>query len=108
MKRGDVEIIREGLKKSAAEKYANYSMLVAGANLAVDKYCDSVIAEADLAANTISSYSIQGRSITKRNIGDIPWESLTEALLKYFTAEEIPFPIYGNRVISIDFTMGAL
>lgn len=108
MKRGDVEIIREGLRKLAAEKFVSYPMLVAGANIAIDEYCDAKLAEFDLVANTISSYSIQGRSITKRNIGDIDWGELTENLLRYFDASDLPFRVYGNRVISIDFTLGAL
>lgn len=108
MKNGDIEILRKGLKELAARKYANYALLIAGANLAIDAFCDAKIAEVELNANTITSYSIQGRSITKRNIADIPWADLTADLLHYFNENELPFRTYGNRTIMVDFSWGAL
>lgn len=107
MKNGDIEIVRKGLKELAAEKYAGDSLMQAGANLAVDAFCDAKIAEVELNSNTITSYSIQGRSITKRNIADIPWVDLTADLLHYFTESEIPFRTFGNRTINVDFSGGA-
>ena len=107
MNKGDVEIIREGLKQIASKRFAENPIRRAGANIAVDAVCDAKIAEADILTNTISSYSIQGRSITKRNVGDIPWGSLLEDLAHYFTDDEIPFHQTGNAVISVDFSGGA-
>ena len=43
---------------------------------AIEEYCAAYRARLQLADGTITSYSIQGRSITKRNIGDIDLVSI--------------------------------
>lgn len=108
MKNGDIEIIRQGLKELAQTKYASQPLVQAGANLAIDAVCDAKVAEVELNANTISSYSVQGRSITKRNLADIPWADLMDDLQHYFDEAEIPFRTFGNKAISVDFSLGAL
>ena len=48
MNKGDVEIIREGLKQIASKRFAENPIRRAGANIAVDAVCDAKIAEADI------------------------------------------------------------
>lgn len=109
MKNGNIEIIRNELKKIAeARFYATFPIKYAGACEAVDAFCDAKIAFKELNANTITSYSIQGKSITKRNISDIPWADLVDDLLVYFNEDEVPSINYANRSIGVDFSWGAL
>ena len=106
MNKGDIEVIRGELKRIAQVRFADRKAMVAGANIAIDVVCDAKVAEADLMANNISSYSIQGRSITKRNLADIPWDLLMGNLSYYFDPSEIPFPTTGNNAICVDFSGG--
>jgi hypothetical protein len=108
MNRGDIENIRQKLKQIAFQRFGYGSVWLSASNIAVDALCDAKIAEAELMTNTISSYSIQGRSITKRNLADIPWDSLVNDCLTYFHESEIPFSSSGSRSISVDFSRGAL
>lgn len=108
MKNGNVEIIRNELKKIADERFASSPIKRASAHEAVDLYCDAKIAYKELNANTITSYSIQGKSITKRNIDDIPFADLIDTLALYFTEDEIPESIFANRSVGVDFSWGAL
>jgi hypothetical protein len=106
MNKSDIENIRNKLKEIAQRRYGLGSLYFSGACIAVDMLCDAKLAEADLVTNTISSYSIQGRSITKRNLGDIPWDSLMADLEEFFDPSEIPFRSTGGRSIRVDFSGG--
>ena len=66
MNKANIENIRSKLKGIAMQRFGLASTYYDGACIAVDMLCDAKIAEADLVSNSISSYSIQGRSITKR------------------------------------------
>lgn len=107
MKKNNIEPIRSHLKSIADARYAANPIFLYGAYEAIDIYCDAKIAYHELMAGTITSYSIQGRSISKRDIGNFPWDSLVEDLLNYFTQEEIPDSPKGNLAINVDFSKGA-
>lgn len=106
MNKADIENIRSKLKEIAQRRFGLGSLYFSGACIAVDMLCDAKLAEADIMTNTISSYSIQGRSITKRNLGDIPWDALLDDCLEYFNDEEIPFRKTGGRSVGVDFSGG--
>lgn len=108
MNKGDIENIRNKLKEIAFRRFGGGSVFLSAANIAVDTLCDAKLAEAELMTNTISSYSIQGRSITKRNLGDIPWDSLLADCEEYFHPSEIPFRKTSNCTIGVDFSRGVL
>lgn len=104
MNKADIENIRNKMKEIAQERFGAGTIRCSGAFIAVDSLCDAKIAEAEIATNTISSYSIQGRSITKKNITDIPWDSLLEDCLEFFNDNEIPFRVTGGRSIGVNFS----
>jgi hypothetical protein len=106
MNKANIENIRSKLKGIAVQRFGLASTYYDGACIAVDMLCDAKIAEADLVSNSISSYSIQGRSITKRNIADIPWHDLLADCLLFFNEDEIPFRLTGNVAIQVDFSGG--
>ena len=108
MNKADIENIRNKLKEIAQRRFGFGSLYFSGACISVDAFCDAKIAEAELMANTISSYSIQGRSITKRSISDIPYDALLADLENFFDASEIPFRLTSNRAIGVDFSRGVV
>ena len=72
--------------------------------VAIEEYCAAYRARLALADGTITSYSIQGRSITKRNIGDIPLEDLYAEIARYLPAEDLPKPADTPGALSFDFS----
>jgi hypothetical protein len=107
MNKADIENIRNKMKEIAQRRFGAGTILCSGAFIAVDSLCDAKVAEDELIANTISSYSIQGRSITKRNLADIPWDALLEDCLEFFNNNEIPFRLTGSCSIRVDFSGGS-
>lgn len=112
MKRhGNIEMIRAGLIDVANRYYATKSQVrLGGALEAVDEYCDALIAKKDLLSNNITSYSIQGRSITKRSITELDTilSRLYNNLLDYFDEVDMPAPPASiNTGIKVNFSYGA-
>lgn len=71
---------------------------------AIEEYCAAYRARLQLADGTITSYSIQGRSITKRNIGDIDLEGLYAEVARYLPADILPKEAATPRAIGFDFS----
>ena len=72
--------------------------------VAIEEYCAAYRARLALADGTITSYSIQGRSITKRDIGDIPLEDLYAEVARYLPEEDLPKPADTPGAISFNFS----
>ena len=102
------------MEASVVDRIRNELIQAANANLtgvrlafcltAIEEYCAAYRARLQLADGTITSYSIQGRSITKRNIGDIDLESLYAEVARYLPAEDLPKEPDTPRAIGFDFS----
>ena len=71
---------------------------------AIEEYCAAYRARLQLADGTISSYSIQGRSIPKRNIGDIDLEGLYAEVARYLPDDVLPKMPDTPRAIGFNFS----
>lgn len=102
------------METAVVDRIRNALIQTANANLdeprlsfclaAIEEYCAAYRARLQLADGTITSYSIQGRSITKRNIGDIDLESLYAEVARYLPADLLPKEADTPRAISFDFS----
>lgn len=71
---------------------------------AIEEYCAAYRARLQLSDGTITSYSIQGRSITKRNIADIDLDTLYAEVARYLPADVLPKDPDTPRAIGFDFS----
>lgn len=95
---GALDLLRHSLIQIAAERYADRPTLNALCRLDVDAYCDAFQASIKLQSGEISSYSIAGRSVTRRDVGSIDLTSLYDNLLKWFSEDELPNSTTANTV----------
>lgn len=87
---GALDVLRHSLLKIASERFAQKPTLHALCRLDVDSYCDAYQASIKLQSGEISSYSIAGRSVTRRDVGSIDLDGLYGRLLRWFTSDELP------------------
>lgn len=102
------------METAVVDRIRNELIQAANANLtgvrlafcltAIEEYCAAYRARLQLADGTITSYSIQGRSITKRNIGDIDLDTLYAEVARYLPADLLPKEADTPRAISFDFS----
>lgn len=87
---GALDLLRHSLLQIAKTRFAEKPTLHALCRLDVDAYCDAFQASIKLQSGEITSYSIAGRSVTKRDVGAIDLEGLYDNLARWFTADELP------------------
>lgn len=100
--------LRAALLRVCFERYADRPIIQAACETAIGEYIAMRKAYGEIAAGVVASYSIQGRSISRRNLADLPIQEAYERLRTYFRDDELPDELPTSGVIGIDFTMGAL
>lgn len=95
---GALDLLRHSLLQIASERFADKPTLHALCRLDVDAYCDAFQASIKLQSGEITSYSIAGRSVTKRDVGAIDLEGLYDRLSRWFTTDELPESGAANTV----------
>lgn len=105
MANANIEAIRTALNTLANEQLTGVALSMVLAEVSV--YCNSREAIEALASTTISSYSIAGRSVTKRDIASLT-VAMNNSLQRISSVLDGIPDMNTNSVMSIDHSTGGL
>lgn len=98
-----LEEFRRLILAEAATRYGGHPIELALAKAALEAYCAAYRAYLKAVGNTVSSYSINGRSVTKATADGTAWREAYDRLRIYFP--ELPRQNTGAATaIAVDFS----